>query len=51
VQRDPTAWIKGNKKDAIFLNAHDNQKFEQIYNDRLMKAFGADEKPQEKQIV
>jgi serine/threonine protein kinase len=54
VQQNPTAWAKNNKKDAVFLNAHDNQKFEQIYSDRLMKAFGQDDKQekesQDKQI-
>ena len=48
VQQNPTAWVKNNKKDAVFLNAHTNDKFEQIYNDRLMKAFGSEDaaKPQ-----
>lgn len=40
VQQNPTAWALKNKKDAVFLNSHNNQKFEQIYSDRLMKAFG-----------
>jgi|LakMenE18May11ns_1017448.scaffolds.fasta_scaffold9426241_1 hypothetical protein len=48
VQQNPTAWIKNNPNDAVFLNAHGNAKFEQIYNDRLQKAFGGDQKPEQK---
>jgi serine/threonine protein kinase len=28
VRQDPTEWAKKNKKDAVFLNSHSNQKFE-----------------------
>jgi hypothetical protein len=42
VRANPTQWIKDHSNDAVFLNAHGNQNFERIYNDRLQKAFGGE---------